>query len=956
MNAQERIEKRRVSGAFRLLHPLLQRVLEKHGYVKPTEIQDKAIPEILRGNNVLVIAPTGSGKTEAALLPVLSRLIGVRSRGIYCIYITPLRSLNRDIFKRMSGIASSLGLDLEVRHGDSTTAEKRRFLENPPHIMVTTPESFYFLLSVEKFRHNINNLKYIVIDEIHELVSDKRGAELSLALERVARLYTKARLQLIGLSATVSNPYLVAKLIMGERYVRIIEAEKTKKRYSILVTAPGDSSKNSNNDTNSVRSRVHNETLTRVNLIKNILAKSRGNVIVFANTRDTAEVLGALLKQVVGDEFIEVHHGSLSRDKRVDAEQKLKSGKIKALVATSSLELGIDIGSIDLVIQYMSPRQVVKLVQRVGRAGHRAGSVSRGVIVASNNIFDILESAVIAARAMRGNLENIPLYNKPYDALIHQVAGMIIESGEIDVNKLYNVITSSGYYRDLSIDELYQILYYMDSSRIARAKESRVSIGSMSKSYYFSVTMIPDTRQYNVYEVASGKKLGVLDEEFVATLEKEDKFVLGGRVWEVVDISEDHVRVKPAREDRLIPPAWEGDLIPVEYGVARELGSILRRYEEIGERVLDNYPLDDNARRIIVDRITRHISKGLPLPTDKRIVIEHYGDTFIIYSFLGSRGNKALEYLLSAYISEIKGYSPVTTSTPYIVAVRLASHERPSFIADSLMKLASFTREDVDNLLRKAIYRSRLYQWILLYVALRAGAVKRTRETNLKQIKTIILKLKDTILGEEAYKEINVRKVDINALYSFLERIRNKKVEVRTVSLRITSPITEDAVAEARFGDRVSVDSLPSTILVEAIKRKLSSKEVIFLCVMCGKTWSRRLSHLSDKIECPRCGARMIYPALSRERIEVAKIVLEKIKHNSRLSNSEKKLSREVMDAAGLVLNYGKKAIEALVSTGVGVHTAKRVLQKLVFGEEAFYRALVEAEVKYHKYKHRLEK
>jgi len=953
MTAQQS-ERRTVSGVFRLLHPLLQHVLLRYDYTKPTEIQSKVIPEVLRGNHVLAIAPTGSGKTEAALLPIFSKLIGSKSKGIYAIYITPLRSLNRDIFKRMINIASDVGLILEVRHGDSTTAEKKRFLENPPHVMVTTPESFYFLLSVEKFRQNISNLKYIVVDEVHELVSDKRGAELSLAIERVARLYTRSRLQIIGLSATVSDPYTVARLLMGDRYVRIVESEKTVKRYYITVAAPEINGAGNNRDDGL---EVHRETLARVELIRKIIAENPGNSIIFVNTRDTAEVLGALLKQAMGEDGIEVHHGSLSREKRVDAEQRLRSGKVKAVVATSSLELGIDVGAIDLVVQYMSPRQTMKLVQRVGRSGHRIGSTSRGIIVAATNIFDILESAVIASRAMRGNLERLQYPGKPYDALIHQITGMLIELGEIGIDTIYSIVTGSGYYKDLSLDELYQVISYMEASRIARVKDRKISMGPMAKSYYFSVTMIPDTKQYNVYEVGTGRKLGVLDEEFVTTLERGAKFVLGGQVWEVVDITDDSVRVKLTKEDKLIPPAWEGDLIPVEYRVAREIGSILRRYEKRGEKVLNEYPLDDNARKLVQNKISNHILKGLPLPTDRKVVIEHYGDVFIIYSFLGSRGNKALEYLLSAYISEVKGYPPVTASTPYIVAIRLASAERADFIASILRKIANLPSDEIDSLLRKAVLKSKLFQWIMLYVALRSGAVKRTADTDIRHVKTIIHKLRGTILGEEAYREINVKKVDIYVLHKFLDEIRTGRIEVKVVSLKTPSPITEDAVAEARFGDRVATDGLPSTILIEAIKRRIASKDVIFLCLMCGKAWTKKLLHINNNdIKCPRCGARMIYPALAKERVEAARALVEKQRRGARLSQAERKAAREVMDAANLVLSYGKKAVEALVSTGIGTRTAKRVLQKLVFGEEAFYRALIEAEINYYKYKHRLEK
>ncbi|KSW12350.1 hypothetical protein CF15_06310 [Pyrodictium occultum] len=935
----------RIRGAFRLLHPVLQKVLARYGYIRLTEIQEKVIPEVLRGNHVLAIAPTGSGKTEAALFPVFSSLIGARPGSVYAVYITPLRSLNRDIFKRMKSIAAAIGLELVVRHGDSTASEKKRFLENPPHIMVTTPESFYFLLSVDRFRQSIRGLKYIIVDEAHELVSDKRGAELSLAIERVARLYARSRLQIIGLSATVSDPFTIARLLAGDRYVRIVEADGAK-RYHVTVTAPPASTSGD----------PQRELASRIAIIKRIIEGTGGNVLVFTNTRDTAEVLGALLKQALGENAVEVHHGSLSRERRVDVEQRLRSGEVKAVVATSSLELGIDVGAVSRVIQYMSPRQVVKLVQRVGRAGHRVSDVSRGVIVAAGNVFDVLESAVIAARAMRGNLEKFCYPRKPYDVLVHQIAGMLVELGETSINTIYNVVSASGYYRELSLDELRQVLSYMEAAGLARVRGHRVRLGPATKSYYFTVTMIPDTKQYNVYEVGTGRKIGVLDEEFVATLEPGSKFVLGGQTWEVVNVEEAGVRVRQTKEERLIPPAWEGDLIPVEYSVAREIGSVLRRYERLGSSVLGLYPLDPNARRLVDETLSRHISRGLPLPSDRRVVIEHYGDTFIIYSMLGSRGNKALEYVISAYISEIKGYSPVTASTPYIVAVRLASREHAGFMEKVLRSIASLPRDEVEKLLHKAVLGSRLFQWIMLHVAVRSGAVRRSRDIDIKRVKSVIQKLRDTLLGIEAYREIETRKIDSRILLKFLEDLRRGRIELAVVSLRTPSPLAEHALAEARLGDRVVSNSIPSTVLVEAVKRRIESKEILLLCLMCGNVWRRQLKHLENEVKCPRCAARLVYPALSQDRINMARRLLEKRRRGSRLSPQEKKALNEVMESANLVLSYGKKAVEALVSTGIGAQTARRVLQKLVFGEDAFYRAIVEAEANYHRYKHRLEK
>jgi ATP-dependent Lhr-like helicase len=926
------------ANAFRLLHPKLQDVIGRFGYRQPTPVQERAIPLVLRGCNVLIVAPTGSGKTEAALFPVFSKLLdeGVIDGYIYAVYVTPLKSLNRDIFVRMVDMASHVGLRFEVRHGDTSYSLKRRFLRDPPHIAVMTPETFYFLLSVERFRRAIRYLKFVIIDEVHELVSDKRGVELSLALERALRWYVAGRPAIIALSATVSKPEVIVEKLFGGRLVCQVLAGGNRD-YRISVIVPG-------------QVEDGDEFRSRARLIVDIV-KRYGPTLVFTNTRDTAEILGAHLKDVGDGLGVEVHHGSLSRDHRVSVERMFKTGKIKVVVATSSLEMGIDIGHVNVVVQLSSPRQVVKLVQRVGRASHRVGGVALGYIVASRNVFDILESAVIAARAVRGDLEDTVAPDKPYDALIHQIVGTSIEQPGTGLSEVYNVVTRSGYYRSLSFDEFLAIVSLAEQMGLLRVREGKLYPGRRAKSYYYSVTMIPDTRQYDVVDIVSGKRIGVLDEEFVATLDKGDVFVLAGRVWEVVGFDERSVSVRPAEASELIPPAWEGELIPVEFKVAREVGSILRRFETLGERVLASYPLSSEALEYVARKLEEMLQRVGVLPSDRCVLIEHYGDTFVVYSFLGSRGNKALEYLIAGFVLQTLGVNVLTSSTPYAVVVKFPSHQKPRLLEEVLLKLADLSDAELEEVYNNYVRGSKLYRWVLYRVAAVSGVIDINASSfDVARVKALITRLADTMLGTEALKEFNRKKADLRVAIDFVKSISKGTRCIKTISLRESSPLTVDVVNEARFTDRFVRAKLSGSVLAEVLKRKLSQYSVCLVCLMCGYRWEQRIGDLGSKISCPSCGSSMVYVSRSSDKCREISLVVSRKRRGERLSKEEARSLREAYEVAGLVNSYGRYAIEALASRGVGLQTARKVLQRLVFGEEAFYKALVEAETTYFKY------
>ena len=382
-------------SVFNLFSKDLQKVV-KERFEKPTPIQEKAIPAILSGKNVLILASTGSGKTESSLLPIFDKWLKEKPNPISILYITPLRALNRNLQDRLYWWATKLDMDISTRHGDTTQYERSKQADNPPDFLISTPETLQSILVGRVMREHLRNVKCVVVDEVHEIVGSKRGVQLSIGLERLRNL-TGKEFQIVGLSATVGSQQEVASFLSGGRPCEIVDVTVGKK-INVSVESPEPKKEDKElAESGSIPIQV----AARLNRMLN-LSKNKESVLIFTNTRESAEVLSSRLKLL--DKNIEAHHSSLARDVRIETEKKFKEKQIKNLVCTSSLELGIDIGSIDFVLQYMSPRQVSKLLQRVGRSGHDLERVSEGVII-SGDTDDVFESAAIAKLALERNFK-----------------------------------------------------------------------------------------------------------------------------------------------------------------------------------------------------------------------------------------------------------------------------------------------------------------------------------------------------------------------------------------------------------------------------------------------------------------------------------------------------------------------------------------------------------------------
>src|SRR5712692_10053708 len=459
----------------RLEPAIIQSLLHDAGIGHLNEMQALCIPRIRSGSNLLIVAPTGSGKTEAALFPVLEGLASGTEAGIRALYITPLRALNRDMIDRVQHLVSSTGLMAAVRHGDTPPSERRKQAAAPPDILITTPETLQAILPGKLMQRHLKNAKYVIIDEVHQLAADRRGIQLAVALERLRSV--AGGFQLIGLSATVGHPGSIAALFGGKNPLEILVAP-LEKQYEYRVEWPRPIDK----DFETARDfYITPEAAAGLSAIDDTLDESR-STLVFVNARPLAELLGSRLSMLRQD--VAVHHGSLPREERERVEAGFKGGEIKGLVSTSTLELGIDIGSVDKVVQYNSPRQVTSLIQRVGRSGHKLDRTSRGLVLAVSSD-DAIESLAAVQAARDQDLEPLHVHRLALDVLAHQIVGAALDQGGTATwSDILSTIRTSEPYRELEDVQADRVAEFLAHLGVIRQEGDSVRFTPKSRRDY----------------------------------------------------------------------------------------------------------------------------------------------------------------------------------------------------------------------------------------------------------------------------------------------------------------------------------------------------------------------------------------------------------------------------------------------------------------------------------------
>jgi len=932
-------------NAFLLLDDQIRAKLEEERIFEPTKPQKEAIPAILSGENVLLIAPTGTGKTEAASLPIFHQILSSKIKGTKAVYITPLRALNRDMLRRFQEWGEKLHISVAVRHGDTSQADRRRQALKPPDLLITTPETMQIMLTGKLLRKNLSTVKTVVVDEVHEMATTKRGSQLAVILERLAEL--AGDFQRIGLSATVGSPEDVARLLAGRgRSYRIIETE-VERASDLRVTSPtpvrGDYAMAS-----TLECDPH--LAAQIRFIREMVHSKK--CLIFVNTRQAAEVLGSRFRQL--GEPVGVHHGSLSVEARVEAEEAFKSGNLRGLICTSSMELGIDIGDVDHVIQYSSPRAVSRLLQRVGRSGHRIGLLSSGTIIATS-ADDLAEACAISRAAAAGELEEIQIHEKPTDVLANQIVGLEMDFGDIDRETVQRIVTKAYPFRELSREEMDGVIEEMAEHRLVRPEGNILQRTRKAREYYIeNLSMIPDEKRYNVYDIVGRRSVGTLDEAFVVSFAQPGStFVTKGEIWEITEIEDNEIKVVPIHRSGEIP-SWTGEEIPVPFAVAQEVGCIRREIssaydEDTGNDAPGNgaasdraaamlvrrYPLDDAAAKELVDLIKKQMEKNLPVPDESHIVVECGGEGAIINACFGHKTNDTLGRVITSILSARFGSNVAMQIDPYRIELTLPR----VLLAEEIKKLLiELDPTYVEPILEMTLKNTTLLRWKMVHVARKFGAFSRDVDYQRVSMAKLLAVFEGTPMYREALREIYHDRLDIKRARWVLEKIKDGTIEVVCSS---PSPIGTSGRGGGR--DVISPEHADAAV-IDLLKNRIMNDRVLLFCVNCKKWKSiRQVERVAERPECPICGSRMV-AALKPWEEEEIKIVK---KPEKKKTAEDRRRTKRVFRNANLVLSYGKTAAIALASRGLGPETAARVVGKGQRDELEFYRDILKAEREY---------
>jgi len=934
-----------------LSKPILSE-LERLGITRFTEIQCEAIPPILSGENVLLISPTGTGKTEAAVIPILelflrARKAGVTPQGISILYITPLRSLNRDILRRLVEVGQRLGIRIEVRHGDTPVTVRNLQARSPPNMLITTPETLQAVLAGLRIREHLKGVRWVVVDEIHELAQDKRGSQMALALERLRALAGRS-FQRIGLSATIGDAEVIGRFLVGEgRQCRVLKAE-TFREIEAQVESPSPTSADREV---AEKLLIPPMLVARVRRLLDLL-KGYRTALIFTNTREHAESLTSKIKMIEPSAPIGIHHGSLSKEVRIETEELLKEGKLAGVVCTSSLELGIDVGTIDFVLQYMSPRQVTRFIQRIGRSGHAIAGRPRGCIIAAWPD-DILESAVILRRALEGVLEEPMIHLDALDVLAHQLAGLTLDYGALTLEEAYRIVLKAYPYSKLALEDLYRTAEQLREAGKIRLFDNIIKVEphATRQYYYENLSMIPDVKQYTVFNFTTRRKIGILDQEFVARNGKVgNQFILHGLVWQILEVDDERrtVEVEEVDPTAAAIPAWEGEILPVPFEVAQEVGRLRR---EIWQRLVDGreaeilstHPLDENSKIQVISAVKRQVEEGHLLPHDTQIVIEPFENYTIIHGCFGDKPNQTFARVLALLLTSKTGLEAALQTDSYRMVLITPYPIDPEMVKDIIKNLSP---EDISKILESAIDQTTLFLWGLWHNAKRFGVVSRDAEYKLSHARQLLRALRNSPVYKETLREIYLEYLDLPRLKMIIERIRSGEIRVEAEPIGLAASVFAYSILDKIVPHDLLQPVKERSEVVDLLKGRLEAKTMRLLCAFKGD-WegTRTLRSLPEKPRCPACGSTLI-AATFKDDEATLKAVSKRLK-GRRLSRDEEKLWLTAWKAASLIQNYGKRAVVAMAARGVGPTTAARILQRSYRSEDDFYRAILKAERNY---------
>ena len=812
-------------------------------FAEPTRAQELGWRAISDGNHALIHAPTGSGKTLAAFLWCLDRLMTEGRPAqptVRVLYVSPLKALAYDVERNLraplAGIrrtAERLGLavpevSVASRTGDTPADARRQLTRRPPDILVTTPESLYLLLTSQA-REILRGVEHVIVDEVHAIAATKRGSHLALSLERLSHLANRDP-QRIGLSATQRPLSAIGAFLGGVgREVEIVDAG-ARKELDLEVIVPVDDMARMGDAMDvdeapggpaagpearhSIWPSIHPRLLE--------LIRAHRSTLIFVNSRRLAERLATRLNDLAGEELVRAHHGSVAREQRLQIEEDLKQGRLPALVATSSLELGIDMGAIDLVVQIEAPPSVASGMQRIGRAGHHVGEPSVGKIFPKFR-GDLLEAAVVVERMKAGQIEETRIPRNPLDVLAQQLVA-ICAHDRWTVDGLHQLVTRAESFRDLSREQLTGVLDMLSgrypSDEFSDLKPRVVwdrqtdEVASRNDARVVAITSggtIPDRGLYGVFLPGDdagrgGRRVGELDEEMVYESRVGETFMLGASTWRIEEIKPDRVIVTPAPGEPGKMPFWHGDAVgrPIELG--RAIGAFLRELEPMKpdaavDRLRDSHALDELAARNLVAYLADQREVTGALPTDRTIVVERFRDELgdwrvVLLTPFGGRVHAPWSMAIEARLREHHGVAVQTIWSDDGIAVRLPEGiETDGATVESALLLEP---EGLEDLLMAELGGSALFAARFRENAARALLLPRRRpgqrtplwmqRQRSADLLSVASRYGSFPIILETFREVLRDVFDLPALVDLLGSIRARRIRVVSVESRSASP------------------------------------------------------------------------------------------------------------------------------------------------------------------------
>lgn len=850
---------------YKKLHPWVRQWFDEN-FDDFTPAQKQAIVEIHNKKNILISSPTGSGKTLTAFLSIISELVTLSQKeeltdNVYCIYISPLKALDNDIEKNLEeplkGIEKiagrELGIRKAVRTGDTSQYQRQKMLKKPPHILITTPETLSILLVAPKFREKLSPVKYVIIDEIHSLADNKRGVHLSLSLERLHHLiggFTR-----IGLSATVSPLEEVAKFLVGFEYGVerdcLVASINYLKELDIEVISPV---------SDIVLADSEDTRLATYDILDDLIQENK-TTLIFTNTRSGTERFVYNLKTMYPSHYnsnnIMAHHSSLSKEVRLETENKLKNGELKCVISSTSLELGIDIGYIDLVVLINSPKSVSRALQRIGRSGHRLHEKSKGKIIVTDRD-DLVECSVLLKDAKEGKIDKINIPKNCLDVLAQHIYGMAIEN-PWDIDYAYDVIRKSYCYKDLTRDDYEDVLSYMAgeySELEERYVYAKIWIdykentfgkrGKLARALYSTnIGTIPDSS--GVLVKCDGETVGKIEEDFMERLKKGDTFVLGGNTYRFNYGKGMTINVSPASGPPTIP-SWFSQQLPLSFDLAMDIQRFRahmdskfqyrRSKDEIMEFIHEYLYVDDFAANSIYEYFVEQY-KYAKIPSNRKMLIEYYtgfgGKKFVIFhSLFGRKVNDAL-----------------SRATAYLVAKRYNANVTIS-ISDNGFYLSSdgkigglesfreLTPENFRNILTQSLSKTETLASRFRHCAGRSLMTLRrykgkSKSVGRQQVRgKILLKFVEEMddnfpILSEARRETLEDYMDVENAEKVIRWIANEEMEIKVISTVIPTPFAFNLVSQGYLdvlnqNDKAEFTKRMHKAILDKIKSKLEDE------------------------------------------------------------------------------------------------------------------------------------